>query len=526
MSSPQEGDIKLDQDAFRSGLQILGNLLKENLDLLETFAELFRKKQSINEFFDLYEALHYELKIRCEETLTIISQLNNPTIIEKSNEIPNIITNFQKPSIQEYNIIDTQIYDLVMDLNMSSSWKLLVNNNDLKGARVAVLGLYDKGKTHILNQLTNQNLPTGSKITTKGISLKQCIIDKNNSFVLIDTAGSYAPENLKNLKEKQQIENAILEISFELTDYFICVVNDFTSIEVRYLDQLARKLSTSLKQFKEIIVIHNLKDITNPNLIQHVWSVQIEKILEGNIQKSTVEAINPFTNQLEEKSVMWFNTETSRHICIVNDNSDLGKSINPWTYSLLKYWLKLVVVPHQSKILKYNDIVEVCQLKMSNLLKKQIKLTIQDTHLPNEKRIIKQQAISPKFNSTLITPKFTSTPIDIDNEEPEEYEPQIDIIQGTQYIILIDLPGVQLEEVEIYRQNVTTIIRGHKKISLYTNKSTYLKQERKYGPFDLRFKIPDEYDPKWKYYGMNNGVLGIIYTLDSEDSILPKKNQF
>ncbi|CAD8186951.1 unnamed protein product [Paramecium octaurelia] len=526
MSSQQEGDIKLDQDAFRSGLQILGNLLKENLDLLDTFAKLFRKMQSINEFFDLYEALHYELKIRCEETLVIIGQLDNPSLLEKSNEIPNIITNDQKPSLQEYKLIDTQIYDLVLDINMSSSWKLLVNNNELKGARVAVLGLYDKGKTHILNQLTNQNLPTGSKITTKGISLKQCIVDKNNSFVLIDTAGSYAPENLKNLKEKQQIENAILEISFELTDYFICVVNDFTSIEVRYLDQLARKLSTSLKQFKEIIVIHNLKDITNPNLIQHVWSVQIEKILEGNIQKSTVEAMNPFTNQLEEKSVMWFNTETSRHICIVNDNSDLGKSINPWTYSLLKYWLKLVVVPHQSKILKYNDIVEVCQLKMSNLLKKQIKLTVQDTHLPNEKRILKQQATSPKFNLTLTTPKFASTPINIENEEAEEYEPSIDIIQGTQYIILIDLPGVQLEEVEIYRQNVTTIVRGHKKMSMYTNKSTYLKQERKCGPFDLRFKIPDEYDPKWKYYGMNNGVLGIIYTLDSEESILPKKNQF
>jgi GTPase Era involved in 16S rRNA processing len=65
-----------------------------------------------------------------------------------------------------------------------------------------VLGLYDKGKTHILNQISSQNLPTGSKITTKGISFKQCIVDNNNQFVLIDTAGSYAPENMKNMKEK------------------------------------------------------------------------------------------------------------------------------------------------------------------------------------------------------------------------------------------------------------------------------------------------------------------------------------
>lgn len=54
---------------------------------------------------------------------------------------------------------------------------------------------------------------------------------------------------------------------------------------------------------------------------------------------------------------------------------------------------------------------------------------------------------------------------------------------------------------------------------MFNKKSTYIKNERKLGPFDLRFKIPDEYDPKWKYYGMNNGVLCIIYDIDSEDFI-------
>jgi hypothetical protein len=72
---------------------MLGNLLKENLDLLDTFGNMFRKMSTIDDFFDLYEALHYELKIRCQETLSIIAVLNTPLQIEKSNEIPNIITN-------------------------------------------------------------------------------------------------------------------------------------------------------------------------------------------------------------------------------------------------------------------------------------------------------------------------------------------------------------------------------------------------------------------------------------------------
>jgi hypothetical protein len=37
-----------------------------------------------------------------------------------------------------------------------------------------VVGLYDKGKTFVLNQITNSNLPSGKKITTKGLSFKVC----------------------------------------------------------------------------------------------------------------------------------------------------------------------------------------------------------------------------------------------------------------------------------------------------------------------------------------------------------------
>jgi len=40
------------------------------------------------------------------------------------------------------------------------------------GATVAVVGLYDKGKTFVLNNLTQSNLPSGKKVNTKGISFK------------------------------------------------------------------------------------------------------------------------------------------------------------------------------------------------------------------------------------------------------------------------------------------------------------------------------------------------------------------
>ena len=58
---------------------------------------------------------------------------------------------------------------------------------------MAVIGLYDKGKTFVLNHLTNSNLPSGKKISTKGLSFKQVDVDSGTKLILVDTAGSYSP---------------------------------------------------------------------------------------------------------------------------------------------------------------------------------------------------------------------------------------------------------------------------------------------------------------------------------------------
>lgn len=66
-----------------------------------------------------------------------------------------------------------------------------------------------------------------------------------------------------------------MDLVFEISDYFICVVNDFTSLDQRYLDRLARNLHHSQKTFKEIIVIHNIKEVESPETLHYVWNTQI-----------------------------------------------------------------------------------------------------------------------------------------------------------------------------------------------------------------------------------------------------------
>ena len=55
------------------------------------------------------------------------------------------------------------------------------------GSVFALVGLYNKGKTFILNQLTNLFFGSGQSYTTKGISMKEVTID-NDKFFVLDTA--------------------------------------------------------------------------------------------------------------------------------------------------------------------------------------------------------------------------------------------------------------------------------------------------------------------------------------------------
>lgn len=52
--------------------------------------------------------------------------------------------------------------------------------------------------------------------------------------------------------EKETTELFLQELIFEMSDYFLCVVNDFTSLDQRYLDKLTRNLQNSNKPFREV----------------------------------------------------------------------------------------------------------------------------------------------------------------------------------------------------------------------------------------------------------------------------------
>ena len=148
-----------------------------------------------------------------------------------------------------------------------------------EGAIVAVVGLYDKGKTFVLNNLSFSNLPSGKKVNTKGLSFKYVDVDEGTRLILLDTAGSYSPVKITtnmSIVEKEATEHFILDLVFDVSDYFLFVVNDFTSLDQRYLDKLTRSLQNSaIKLFREVIVVHNFKEIESAEILDHIWKTQV-----------------------------------------------------------------------------------------------------------------------------------------------------------------------------------------------------------------------------------------------------------
>ena len=389
---------------------------------------------------------------------------------------------------------------------------------DWQGAVIAVVGLYDKGKTFVLNQLTGAQLPSGKKCTTKGLSFKHVNVEKTN-FVLLDSAGSYSPVKVVNelsVAQKEATELFLLDLIFDLSDYFICVVNDFTSLDQRYLDKLTRGLQNSSKVFKEVIVVHNLKEVTSAQVLAHVWENQVTSIYSGGNRMSTqVAAVNPETGKLEEKHVEWFKTKYSRHICLAHHDSPVGRSVNPWTISLLRYWLKSVFVPVDRKFSVVKAVIHHSNKKLSTYFKDAIRLTLQPGPEDRIKFIRPMKPAKGQFR----LPQVAMDASGLMLTRPDSFMPPVDICieEDGDYCIYMDVPGLSAKDITLARQNVMTIIKGSRHQPYGDQQPNFKKQERKYGDFTLTFGIPHNYERKWHSCHVENGVLCIKFRKDQDD---------
>jgi len=113
-----------------------------------------------------------------------------------------------------------------------------------------------------------------------------------------------------------------------------------------------------------------------------------------------------------------------------------------------------------------------------------------------------------------------------DNRDDDDgfnaWTPAVDIAEhDEQYLVKVELPGVNKEDVKITLENNILTIRGEKKQEKETRKESYHRVERSYGSFQRSFTLPttiksDKIDAAYK-----DGILQI--TLPKAEEAKPKQ---
>ncbi|MFC2119801.1 Hsp20/alpha crystallin family protein [Bacteroidota bacterium] len=105
-------------------------------------------------------------------------------------------------------------------------------------------------------------------------------------------------------------------------------------------------------------------------------------------------------------------------------------------------------------------------------------------------------------------------------EFPFKSFPRVDVIDNEKSIRLIaELPGVKKEDVKILLENGLLNVSGEKKNEIETSEEiNVLRNERLFGKFERKFKLPEDINPDKITAKFENGLLKI-----SIDKLVPEK---
>jgi HSP20 family protein len=101
------------------------------------------------------------------------------------------------------------------------------------------------------------------------------------------------------------------------------------------------------------------------------------------------------------------------------------------------------------------------------------------------------------------------------------WTPAVDILETENDLILkMDVPEVELKDVDIRLENHTLTVKGERKFESLADSKAYHRIERSYGSFARTFTLPDTVDTEKVRADYKNGVLSI--TLPKKEVAKPR----
>lgn len=168
-----------------------------------------------------------------------------------------------------------------------------------------------------------------------------------------------------------------------------------------------------------------------------------------------------------------------------------GEQLNPWAFSLLRYWLKSVFVPVAREFSVVDAVVHHSNVKLVTHFKTHPQLILVQTDVPNVCYIRTKSGAPEQLRLQQVHVDASGIML----TRPDNYLPPADIVkdpQNGQYMIYMDVPGMTRENVKLSRQNVVTIVKGSREPEFTERElaTAVTRQERKHGALLLLNTAP------------------------------------
>jgi len=199
-----------------------------------------------------------------------------------------------------------------------------------------------------LNLITGQNLPSGSTISTEGLSFKKLnqFQTSTKKIIVMDTAGLHTPITVNGeesiteaIAYRKATEFFLRDCCLELGDQHIVVVTEFSDIDQEYIiiicNSIIQKMQAKIHIRPEIFICHNYKDAQTFEETQARWDKYVVKVYENVAKIETIEEVPVLIHFHESDGYK----VSIRHLFICNNNDSWGKEYNNKAAKLLRNFL-------------------------------------------------------------------------------------------------------------------------------------------------------------------------------------------
>ena len=489
--------------------------------------------------------------------------LSKKRLIEKINDLE------KKKELKDIKVQD--FYDVVIDINsikgINKGWRIEMSKKgeekylkykDTDLIKIGVVGNVNKGKSFILSKLSKIELPTGTNINTKGLSVKYPELEdgnENRKFILLDSAGFEKPilkekiklENkeeedaLEEEKEKKEkgndeyidfksrakdilVTESFLQSFIISTSDLLLVVTDILSLsEQKLLNKIKREIKMR-KETKKLFIIHNLKTFRTVEQVESYVNEILLKSSSFKLRKDslitsdkTKTQIGYYFVELDQKDLTIF------HLIYAADDSEAGKFYNQYAIDFIEGQFN-----NDWKKNRFDAIKEIKSKFVENS-SKYLEQKIEENEFKSNEDILKERVIKLREEKELSLKKCVIDEMGLQTFKANGFEPQYNYFINKNDNILeirVELPGnitPTIHPPKFIGENTVIIIDGEKKKDKEPkNIEDNIFNSRDFGKFNLEivFKTEDnKIISKLKEKDRKNGILLLKYDLDLSDNL-------